>query len=347
MKNSDFDRMISHSKPWLIDDDIQAVNAQLVDGNIAAGKKRLSLELAMKEYLQTKYFFTTANGSNAIYIALLALGIGNNDEVILPAYVCRNVLDAVVHAGAKPILSDIGDYWRMTTENVKACITGQTKAIIAVHTLGIYSDIHSFKQFGLPIIEDCCQCFADDISGSKPGKGGNISVYSFNATKCLTTGEGGGISTDDDGIARKLESILLNKSVSNPMSDLQCALGLTQLARYNAGLKRRTEIANIYFNTLPSALITDFSIVKSKSMFFRFLLTSDNVDYVHFQNYMSENGIAVRKGVDAILDMPNAKSDFINAARTLKRTISIPIYPSLSNEEVMHISKTINHYEFI
>lgn len=339
--------MISHSKPWLTNDDLQAVNTQLVEGNIATGAKSVLFENALKEYLGTSHFFTTANGTNAIYIALLALGIGENDEVILPAYVCKNVSDAVKHAGAIPVLCDIGDYWCMTPETVRVSLTNKTKAIIAVHTLGIYCDIDSFREFGLPVIEDCCQFFANNINGLNVGKKGDISVYSFNATKCLTTGEGGGISTEDDELAEKLRALLLNKSVSNPLSDLQCALGLSQLARYNQGLNRRMEIAEMYFTALPVYITKDFSTVKTKSMFFRFLLTSDTIDFNHFQKHMYDKGVAVRRGVDSVLNTNGTVIPFKNANKTLNRTISIPIYPSLSNEDVAYISKAINQYELI
>jgi UDP-4-amino-4-deoxy-L-arabinose-oxoglutarate aminotransferase len=339
--------VISHSKPWLTNDDAQAVNTQLALGSISTGAQAALFGNALKDYLDTKHLFTTANGTNAIYVALLALGIGKNDEVVMPAYVCKNISDAVVHAGATSILCDIGDYWRMTPENVRVCITPNTKAIIVVHALGIYCDIDSFREFGLPIIEDCCQFFANDINGLNAGTKGDISVYSFHATKCLTTGEGGGISTEDDRLAEKLSDLLSNKSVSNPLSDLQCALGLSQLSRYNEGLRRRSEIASIYFAKLPSKLTNDFSAVKTKSIFFRFLLTSDIIDFNQFQKYMFDKGIAVRRGIDSILNKNSNAVPFKNADKTLKRTISIPIYPSLSDKEVAHIYKAINKYEII
>jgi perosamine synthetase len=337
--------MIAHSKPWLTTDDLQAIDKQFVGGHIAAGNKVVQFESELKSYLGVKSVFTTANGSNAIYISLLAFGVGKNDEVILPVYVCKNVFDAVIHTGATPVLCDIGEYWCMEFENVKACVSNKTKAIIAVHTLGIYCDIDSLRCFEIPIIEDCCQCFVNEIDGNQLGKKGDIAVYSFNATKCLTTGEGGAISTQNEQLSEKIKLLLSNKSISNPLTDIQCALGISQLAKYDKALKRRLEIAAIYFEELPANLLEYFALVKNKTMYFRFLLTSDTINFEHFQKYMAENGVAVRKGVDKILgEGNNTENVFDNAKKALKRTISIPIYPSLNNNDVYHIVDCVKKY---
>jgi perosamine synthetase len=339
--------MIAHSKPWITEEDTSAVLRQIQSNNIAAGAKVEEFTALLKAYFSTKHIFLTTNGSNAIYIALLALGIKTGDEVILPAYVCRNVLDAILHCGATPVLCDIGNYWTMEIENVAGLITKKTKAIIIVHSLGIAIDVKLFRKFGIPIIEDCCQCFSNKVGDLQPGSDGDISVYSFNATKCLTTGEGGGIGTKRADLAAILKEILKNKSIYNPLTDLQAALGISQILRYEEVLQKRKIIADIYFNTLNKSLLKDFSVVRSRSIYFRFLLTSDTPNFNEFQNYMSDNGVAIRKGVDTVLNIKNSTVIYNNSLRAIKRTISIPIYPSLTLEEVSHITKTINKYEFI
>ena len=339
--------MIAHSKPWITEEDTSAVLRQIQSNNIAAGAKVEEFAAILKAYFSTEHIFLTTNGSNAIYIALLALDIKAGDEVILPAYVCRNVLDAILHCGATPVLCDIGNYWTMEMENVAGLITKKTKAIIIVHSLGIAIDVKLFRKFAIPIIEDCCQCFSNKVGDLQPGSDGDISVYSFNATKCLTTGEGGGISTRRADLAAILREILKNKSIYNPLTDLQAALGISQISRYEEVLLKRKIIADIYFNTLNKSLLKDFSVVRSRSIYFRFLLTSDALNFNDFQNYMSDNGVAIRKGVDTVLNTKNSTIIYNNSLLAVKRTISIPIYPSLTLEEVCHITKTINKYELI
>lgn len=339
--------MIAHSKPWITEEDTSAVVRQMQSNNIAAGTKVDEFMILLKEYFSTEHFFLTTNGSNAVYIALLTLGIKAGDEVILPAYVCRNVLDAILHCEATPILCDIGNYWTIEPENLAGLITKKTKAIIIVHSLGITTDVKLFKKFDIPIIEDCCQCFSNKVGDLYPGRDGDISIYSFNATKCLTTGEGGGISTTRADLAIILKQILKNKSIYNPLTDLQAALGISQIARYEEALQKRRIIADIYFNSLNKSFLKDFSIVRNRSIYFRFLLTSDTLDFNHFQNYMFGNGVAIRKGVDTVLNTKSSTITYNNSLRAVKRTISIPIYPSLSQEEVSHITKTINKYELI
>lgn len=336
--------MISHSKPWLTEADQEAVAQQLHTGNIAAGNKVAEFNKMLREYLNVEHFFLTANGSNAIYIALLALGIGKGDEVILPTYVCRNVQDAVRHCGAEPVLCDIAANWSMAPANVAECITGKTKAIIVVHTLGIVSDVAAFRQFNIAIIEDCCQCFADKVGDLRPGMYGDISVYSFNATKCLTTGEGGGISTTREDLAQVLQEILKNKSIHNPLTDLQAALGISQLSRYNEAFPKRKSIADLYFSSLNEDILKDFSAVRQRSMFFRFLLSDNEVNFEDFRKKMHDKGIAIRKGVDSLLSDSNKLGEYPNAEETYRKTISIPIYPSLEMSEVKYIAENINEY---
>lgn len=331
--------MISHSKPWLTQNDIQSVNDCLNSGNIATGALGKQFRDELGAYLEFDYAYHLSNGTTAIYVALKALGVVGYDEVVLPTYVCKNVKDAVLHIGAIPVLCDIGIHWCMTEETVATVITKKTKAIIIVHPLGIYCEVKQFKKFGLPIIEDCCQAFSKEV-----GLIGDVAVYSFNATKCLSTGEGGAICTNDDTLSVKLDELFRNKSMANPLSDLQSALGLSQLRRYDETLAKREYIAKRYFEGLPKELTSNQS--KVKSMFFRFLLTSDTVDFEQLKTYATDRGVAVRKGVDTLLHDEQSIIHFPNAEQTLKRTISIPIYPSMTGEDVDQVINSINSYEY-
>lgn len=329
--------MIPHSKPWLTQNDIQAVNDCLNSGNIASGALCKQFRNELCAYLGFDYAYHLSNGTTAIYVVLKALGIGEGDEVILPTYVCKNVKDAIIHAGANPILCDIGEEWCMTAEQTSKVVSEKTKAIIVVHPLGIYCDVQQFKQFGLPIVEDCCQSFSKDV-----GHVGDAAVYSFNATKCLTTGEGGAICTSNNELASALDSLYKNKSIANPLSDMQSALGLTQLKKYDMALERRKNIAQQYLDAIPQALTKQQNRVES--MYFRFLLTSTQVDFEHFKQHAQANGVAVRKGVDALLHNPAEARKFPNAERTINETISIPIYPSMSDSDIDRVIDTINSY---
>lgn len=330
--------MIQHSKPWLTQNDIEGVVDCLNTGSIAKGELGDQFSKELSSYLGFKYAYTTSNGTTAIYALLKALAIGEGDEVILPTYVCQNVRDAIEHAGATPVLCDIGEYWCMTAEQTAKVITAKTQAIIVVHPLGIHCDVHQFKQFGLPIIEDCCQCFDKEV-----GHIGDAAVYSFNATKCLTTGEGGAICTSNLSLALMLEGLLENKSIANPLSDILSALGLVQLKKYDDALELRRRIAQKYYDRLPQQLTNKQKNVQS--MYFRFLLTAENVDFEHLKKEAKASGVAVRKGVDKLLHEGINSHLYPHAERLINQTISIPIYPSMQDRDVDRVIHIISNYE--
>jgi len=133
--------MISHSKPFLIDKDYLAIQKVLQSGMIAEGEVVAEFENAVAEYLGMAGGVATSSGTMALFLALKALDISHGDEVIIPTYVCRAVLDAVNYTGATPVLCDVGDDWCMNVETVKRHITKQMRAIILVHTFGISANV--------------------------------------------------------------------------------------------------------------------------------------------------------------------------------------------------------------
>lgn len=341
--------MITHSKPYITTEDINAVSEQLHSGQLARGSKVKEFEIAVKNYLGFAYTKFMDSGSHALKIALEALGVGNNDEVILPTYVCHNVIEAVFAVKAKPLLCDIGDGWNMNTGSIEKVFTPRTKVIIAVHTMGMPMDIASLKKFNIPIIEDCCQAFGLRSSQKNyTGKNSDLSVFSFHAIKCLTTGEGGMVATNNALYAERIMSICKNKSEAGIVSDLQAALGLSQLIKYPAMLEKRKQIADFYFyNIINKRLTAKFERNRSKAVFFRFLIETE-IPFEMIRMYFENNGIAVRKGVDELLHQtyPDyALHDYHNAESAFEKTVSLPIYPSLEMKDIEKIVTTLNSYE--
>jgi len=336
-----YSNIISHSKPSLDSYDLSSLKEQLDSNQIASGSKNYEFEIKLKEYLNKNFVKLTSNGSNAIYLALCAFDLKAGDEVIIPSYVCKNVEDAVKLSGCKPVYCDLDkNSWVIDAKSVKRVLTSKTKAIIVVHSLGVYSEINQILKLGLNVIEDSCQFFYPTKTTKKSKL---ITIYSFHATKCLSTGEGGAITTNNKFFEEKIKSVISKKCLHNPLSDLQCALGLSQLNKYNSFLVKRKEIADYYFKNIDKKLTDRFFKFKTKSIFFRFLLYCDKINYLDFKSYMKENNIEVRKGVDNLLK--NGKN-FKNSELTLKNTISIPIYPSLTENEIKKIVKLISNYEF-
>ncbi len=332
---------ISHSKPYINEELVIALTSQTKKGNLARGELTVLFEQELSKYLNNNRAFLTSSGTAAIYLALKTLEIKEGEEVILPTYVCHSVKDAVILAGGTPILCDIGDHWVMEPSNVESLINKKTRAIIVVHIFGIIAKIKEFKKFGIPIIEDCCQCFIDKIDKEPIGKEADFVTYSFHATKCLTTGEGGALTCNNNKFIQKLSDLYdLVRSIS-AFSDIQATLGLSQLKVYPAMVERRKQIAHRYLNELRPHLVQCQKEV-SCSMFFRFLIRIHK-DFEQVKLAFHETGIAVRKGVDALIHFSDHEEIVMPFAEsTFTSTISLPIYPALTDEEVDRVVAATN-----
>lgn len=340
--------MISHSQPWIIDKDIDSVNRVLNSRMLAKGEQVRALEVKVADYLNCSRTIALSSGTEAIKLALLVLEIGSQDEVILPTYVCRSVADAIVSVGAKPVFCDVGDVWVMEPENIVNKISSRTKAIIIVHTFGIASDFDGFKKFGVPIIEDCCHAFGLQYEDkSFAGTQGDFGIFSFNATKCLSTGEGGMITIKDPYHFSEAKRKVANRFVSSAISDIQATMGISQLNRYNDFLRIRDKIANCYIDKLPLKYVYSMKKVYQKSIFFRFVLRIENLDYNHANAWFGDRGIAVRRGVDFLLHHNEycASNSYKKSELLFSESLSIPIYPNLSNQDIEIITDGVNEYE--
>jgi UDP-4-amino-4-deoxy-L-arabinose-oxoglutarate aminotransferase len=186
------------------------------------------------------------------------------------------------------------------------------------------------KKYPYLIIEDHCQSF-----GLNEPLYGSAAIYSFYATKCLTTGEGGAAAFMDRDLLDRANSLRRSNIVPGSLSDLQAVLGLSQLSRYDEMLSRRREIALRYLNELPKHVTQKLSEVTSCSIFYRFPLCMRG-DFDSFSQLFAERGIAVGRAVSVLLHrLAGMKDeDFPNAVEAFDTTVSIPIYPAMSDDDV-------------
>jgi len=275
------------------------------------------------------------------------LDVGQDDEVILPAYVCRSVLEAVVTVGAKPILCDVGQEWVMTPESVEPYISKRTSAIIVVHIYGLATDIDSLLSFGPPVIEDACQSFGLIIDGRPAGSIGPVGVLSFHATKCLTTGEGGMLVAKNPEMIEKARVIrdgsqYLLRRVPAPLSDLQAALGISQLDRYGVFLNKRKQIQKEYCDALSGKMDCVGGIF-GKDFLYRFVMKNIG-DFGLISKQFGNSSICVRRGVDTLLhrEMNLPDEQFQNSVSLYNRTVSVPFYPALTEPEIDRVCNALS-----
>lgn len=217
--------------------------------------------------LGRKHGIAVCNGSVAIDAAIIALGVGNGDEVILPSFTIISCAAAVVRAGAVPVVVDCDSItWNMDVTQIEARITSRTKAIMAVHIFGLPTDMSPLiavaEKYGLKIIEDAAEMHGQTYQGKPCGSFGDISTFSFYPNKHITTGEGGMILTDDDELAEKCRS--LRNLCFKPeqrfvhdelgwnlrMTNMQAALGVAQLERLDEFVQRKRKMGKLYSELL-------------------------------------------------------------------------------------------------
>ena len=227
-------------------------------------------ENQFSNYNNRKHGIAVSNGSAALDIAVKALGIGENDEVIVPAFTIISPLLSIVRSGAKPILVDSEiNTFNIDVSKIEEKISTNTKAILVVHIYGFPSDMDAIsslcKKYNLFLIEDSAEMHGQTYNDKKCGSFGDISTFSFYPNKLITTGEGGMILTDNENLnesCKKLRNLAfepLKKRFVHyemgwnyRMTNLQAALGLAQLENIDKHINRKREIGRIYNDYLKN-----------------------------------------------------------------------------------------------
>src|SRR5207253_10063368 len=246
--------MIPIARPILGEDEFAAVKEVLASGMLAQGPKVKPFEDAFAADLGRKHGIAVANGTAALHIALLAHGITQGQEVVIPPLTFFATASTVLLCGAKPVFVDIDrSSYNMDPGKLASAITRKTAAIMPVHLYGQTAEMDPIlagaRDRGIPVIEDAAQAAGAEYHGKKAGNLGDTACFSFYATKNMTTGEGGMIVTDDDRVAEKArllrhhgqpakyEHVLVGFNAR--MTEIAAAIGLVQLAKLDGWVKQR------------------------------------------------------------------------------------------------------------
>lgn len=257
-------KRIPVAEPAIDQDDIALVTAAVESGWVSSiGQYIQQFEEGFARYCETKYGVATSNGTTALHLALATLSIGPGDEVIMPTLTFVATANAVKYTGADVVFVDSHpDYWCIDPKKIEAAITPRTRAILPVHIYGHPCDMgfitNIAKRHGLFVIEDAAEAHGALYQGKKVGSLSDIACFSFYGNKIITTGEGGMCLTNDEQLADKMkhlrdhgmdskrrywhDTIGYNYRITN----IQAALGVSQLAKIDTFLERKWEIARWY-----------------------------------------------------------------------------------------------------
>jgi dTDP-4-amino-4,6-dideoxygalactose transaminase len=340
--------IIPHSRPTIDQEDIDAVTKVLASGMIAQGEKVREFESAIAKFVGIKYGIAVSSGTAALHLALNSLDVGPGDEVIMPSYVCSSPYFAVSYTGASPVVVDINlEDLNICAKTAKEHVTSRTKAIIVPHMFGTPAEVDELGELGVSLIEDCAQSLGAEYKGRRAGSFGELSVFSFYATKMITSGEGGMVLTDNRRLYdRMVDSRIYDKKPLAPakynykMTDFQAALGLSQLKKLKYFVERRIRLAseyNNYFSKCAVELLAQCSY--KKSVYYRYIIMIDKKDYA--QRLAKKRGIMCENPVFRPLHKSLKLSGCPNSDRAHDRALSIPLYPNLTEEEVEYLLQTL------
>ena len=356
MKNqNNLDRdIIPHSRPTIGPEEAKAVSEVIESGYIAEGEIGKKFETAFAKFLGVEYAMSTNSGTSAIHLTLLAMGVGSGDEVIIPSFVCSALLNAVNYTGATPIPADIDpDSYNLDVADVQRRIKKCTKAIVVPHLFGLAADMRPFLEFGVPVIEDCAQSIGATYHELPAGTIGAAATFSFYATKVITTGEGGMVVCKSEDIAAQIRDLKsydkredYRVRFNYKMTDIQAALGIVQLKRLESIIRRRKAIAERYDSAFSSFDLKRPPI-DSGHIYFRYVLGL-KMDSMPWIQEFARMGIICDRPIHFPLHRNLKLSGFPATEKVWKQSLSIPIYPTLTDEEISRIidSVTTCHQKF-
>ena len=264
--------MIPLSRPEFGDEEARAVADVLKTGWVSQGPKVAEFESLLAARVGAAYGVATTSCTTALHLALVASGIGAGDEVICPSYSFVATANAVLYAGATPVFADIQpDTWNIDPADVATRVTSKTRAILAVHQVGLAADLDAIRGAAparVPIIEDAACAIGSLYKGRPVGSSGNVACFSFHPRKTISLGEGGMVTTNDVAVADRVRMLRSHgASVSDldrhqakglvfeeyrelgynyRMTDIQAAIGVEQLKRLDDLLTRRRAVAGRY-----------------------------------------------------------------------------------------------------
>lgn len=359
--------MIRAARPFTGELEIKNVVEVIESGMLASGEWVRRFEDEFARYTGTEYAVATTSGTTALDIALKALGIKSGDEVIVPDLTFIATANAVLFQDAKPVPVDVDEKtFSLDPGDVLRKINPRTKAIIGVHLYGHPFDAGEIldicRDYNIFLVEDCAQAHGAEYKGQKAGSFGVIGCFSFYATKNMTTGEGGMVTTSDKEIERRLR-LIINHGQSEKylhtclgynyrMTNIQAAIGLAQLDRLDELNGRRIFNAEYLNRQIKvSGLELPYREERVKHVYHQYVVKIKNdfpMKRDEFIRYLSD------KGIESAIHYPLPvhsqplyrkfayKGECPNATKLSEAILSLPVHPALSVDDLSYICDAIN-----
>jgi len=378
---------IPFHKPSIGEEEVREVEATLRSGWLTTGPRTAQFESEFKEYVNAPYALAVNSATAGLHLALAALGIGPGDEVITTPNTFCSTVHTILHVGATPVLADIEASGNISPQSVEERITRRTRAILPVHMAGLPCDMSALwaiaRRNRLYVIEDAAHAVGAHWRGRPIGAGPSTAgddasdavVFSFYATKNLTTGEGGMVTTHQESLANKMRSLCLHGTSRDAwsryaergswyyevvdcgfkynLSDIQSALGLPQLRKLEQFISTRARYAAIYNEALAGLETVERPLDRADSRhawhlyILRLNLDQLQIDRAEFIEELRAQGIGTSVHFIPIplhpffAQIPLVGDHCPRALALYPRIVSLPLYPAMTEEEVCYTARSV------
>ncbi len=363
------------------EEEVQAVTDVIRSGWLTMGAKTFEFEREFARYVGARHAVSVSSCTAALHLALEAIGLRPRDEVLIPTTTFTATAEVVTYLDGHPVLTDVDPVTlNIDPEDGARRVTRRTRAIIPVHLAGQPCDMAEIRvlanRYNLHVIEDAAHALPASYGEKRIGSLSELTAFSFYATKTLTTGEGGMVTTDNDGYADRMRLMrlhgigrdawkrysadgswyyeVLEAGFKYNMTDLQAALGLVQLAKCDALCEARRRIAERYTDAFRGVQALETPTVHQDRVsswhlyILRLCLERLGIDRDRFVNELKQRGIGTSVHFIPLHLHPFYRrsygyrpGDFPNAEAQYSRCISLPIYPTLSEEDVERVISAI------
>lgn len=355
--------------PLTGDEELAAVAEVLDSGFLTQGPKAAEFERVVSEYVGTEHGFATSSCTTGLHLALVALGVGAGDEVIVPDFTFPATANVVVQLGARPVLVDVEPVtFNATADSIGAAITNRTKAIMVVDAFGQPADMDPIMAVagnaGIPVIEDAACALGGEYKGRRAGALADVGCISFHPRKVITTGEGGMVLTDDDALAHRMSVLRSHGAVRDELymtfidagfnyrlSDINAAIGLVQMSRLEAIIADRRRLAGLYSRLLEQidGVTAPCEAEGVRHTYQSFVVMLDSgVPRDEVVRRMRAQGVETTLGTYALHAQPyfgrelgHQPGDLPHSSQAYRQAMTLPLYPQLAEDDVELAVRTL------
>ncbi len=360
--------MIPIASPDIGQEEIGAVVEVLKSGRVVQGKKVAEFEEKFSSYIGTSHGVACSSGTSALQFGLESIGIKKDDEVITTPFTFIATSNSILFNRAKPVFADIGEKtFNIDPVNIESKITEKTKAVVIVHLYGQPCNMKEIKKIcsdhDVMLIEDAAQAHGAEYDGKKAGTFGDISTFSFYASKNMVTGEGGMMLTDNDAVAEKFR-VSINQGqlgsydhvmvgYNNRMTDIQAAIGVEQLKKLGKMNTRRSKNSKFLTEELEniSWLETPYVDGNVKHAWHQYTVKVNGTFRDDFVGYLNSNGVGARVYYPKLSYVQPAYQDLGYkegvcpiAESVAKQVLSLPVHQNVSRSDLEKIVEVIKKY---